>query len=140
MFFLNVLTDINYFHCFCIVEILKETEADTKNVFGRYGSQRMRDWLEIMKVYEKDNLYLAEAAHLLISNVKYEIPNMKKRIAKCLQNQQVRNNKVICTLKKGIFTHSVPFCDRSKINYLNISSLTLYSVHYFLFPYLSLIS
>lgn len=79
---------INYFHCLRIVEILKETEADTKNVFGRYGSQRMKDWLEIVKLYEKDNLYLAEAAHLLISNVKYEIPNLKKRITKCFQNQQ----------------------------------------------------
>lgn len=26
---------INYFHCLKIVEILKETEADSKNLFGR---------------------------------------------------------------------------------------------------------
>ncbi|XP_054263044.1 CDK5 regulatory subunit-associated protein 3-like [Macrosteles quadrilineatus] len=79
---------INYFHCIRIVEILKETEADSKNVFGRYGSQRMKDWQEVVRMYEKDNLYLAEAAHLLISNVKYEIPNLKKQVAKCHQNQQ----------------------------------------------------
>lgn len=87
--FTDVLLDINYFHCLQIVEILKETEADTKNVFGRYGSQRMKDWQEVVWLYEKDNLYLAEAAHLLISNVKYEVPNLKKHIAKCHQNQQV---------------------------------------------------
>ena len=40
------LLDINYFHCTQIVEILKETEADTKSIFGRYGSQRMKDWQE----------------------------------------------------------------------------------------------
>uniref|UniRef100_A0A1B6L5Z9 CDK5 regulatory subunit-associated protein 3 n=1 Tax=Graphocephala atropunctata TaxID=36148 RepID=A0A1B6L5Z9_9HEMI len=79
---------INYFHCIRIIEILKETEADTKNVFGRYGSQRMKDWQEVVRLYEKDNLYLAEASHLLISNVKYEIPSLKKQIAKCHQNQQ----------------------------------------------------
>lgn len=87
---IDVLLDINYFHCLQIVEILKETEADTKNVFGRYGSQRMKDWQEVVWLYEKDNLYLAEAAHLLISNVKYEVPNLKKHIAKCHQNQQVQ--------------------------------------------------
>lgn len=33
----NLLTGsyINYFHCLKIIEILKETEADTKNLFGR---------------------------------------------------------------------------------------------------------
>lgn len=59
-------------------------------MFGRYGSQRMKDWQEVIRLYEKDNLYLAEAAHLLISNVKYEVPNFKKQVAKCQQNKQVR--------------------------------------------------
>ena len=39
-------TNINYFHCRQIVDILKETEKDTKNFFGSYGSQRMKDWQE----------------------------------------------------------------------------------------------
>lgn len=73
---------INYFHCLKIIEILKETEADTKNLFGRYGSQRMKDWQEIVKNYEKENLYLAEAAQILVRNINYEIPGLKKQIAK----------------------------------------------------------
>lgn len=40
------------------MEILKETEADSKNIFGFYSSQRMKDWQEIIKLYEKDNVYL----------------------------------------------------------------------------------
>ncbi|XP_033332884.1 CDK5 regulatory subunit-associated protein 3 [Megalopta genalis] len=80
-------TYINYFHCLKIVEILKETEADTKNVFGRYGSQRMKDWQEIVKAYEKDNLYLAEIAQMLIRNVIYEVPSSKKQIQKLEQMQ-----------------------------------------------------
>ncbi|KAK9299048.1 hypothetical protein QLX08_007798 [Tetragonisca angustula] len=78
---------INYFHCLKIVEILKETEADTKNVFGRYGSQRMKDWQEILRLYEKDNLYLAEVSQMLIRNVNYEIPSTKKQIQKLEQIQ-----------------------------------------------------
>ncbi|MCP6117053.1 CDK5RAP3 family protein, partial [Klebsiella pneumoniae] len=45
---------INYFHCLKIIEILKETEADTKNLFGRYGSQRMKDWQDVVRNYEKE--------------------------------------------------------------------------------------
>lgn len=72
-----------------IVEILKETEADTKNVFGRYGSRRMKDWQEIVYAYEKDNIYLAEIAQMLIRNVNYEIPSTKKQIQKLEQLQTV---------------------------------------------------
>ncbi|XP_060802008.1 CDK5 regulatory subunit-associated protein 3 [Amyelois transitella] len=75
-------TYINYFHCQKIIEILKETEADTKNLFGRYGSQRMKDWQDVVKSYEKENLYLAEAAQILVRNISYEIPGLKKQIAK----------------------------------------------------------
>lgn len=60
----NRFLDINYFHCQKIVEILRTTEADTKNVFGRFGSQRMKDWQDVIKKYEKDSVYLAEAAQV----------------------------------------------------------------------------
>nr|CAG4634845.1 EOG090X07S9 [Alona affinis] len=80
-------TYINYFHCLQIIEILKETEADTKSLFGRYGSQRMKDWQEVVRLYEKDNAYLAEASQILMRNVAYEIPGTKKSITKCEQVQ-----------------------------------------------------
>lgn len=91
--------DINYFHCLKIVEILKETEADSKNLFGRYGSQRMRDWQEIVKLYERDNIYLAEAAQMLQRNVSYEIPSIKKQISKLEQLQAVSICKALIVLK-----------------------------------------
>ncbi|XP_072927917.1 CDK5 regulatory subunit-associated protein 3 [Hemitrygon akajei] len=79
---------IHYFHCLRIVEILRRTEASTKNIFGRYSSQRMKDWQEIVSLYEKDNVYLVELASLLMRNVSYEIPSLKKQISKCQQLQQ----------------------------------------------------
>lgn len=78
----TLFTDIHYFHCLQIIEILKTTEADTKSVFGRYGSQRMKDWQEIARLYERDNIYLGEAAQILVRNVNYELPGVKKQIAK----------------------------------------------------------
>lgn len=79
---LSIQTDIHYFHCLQIIEILKTTEADTKSVFGRYGSQRMKDWQEIVRLYEKDNVYIAEAAQILVRNVNYELPSLKKQLSK----------------------------------------------------------
>lgn len=78
---------INYFHCLNIVDILKETEADTKDLFGRYGSRRMKDWKEIIYSYEKDNIYLAEAAQILIRNVNFEVPSLRKQIARLEQTE-----------------------------------------------------
>ena len=43
-FYISTISGINYFHCREIVEILRETEKDTKNLFGHYSSQRMKDW------------------------------------------------------------------------------------------------
>lgn len=79
---------INYFHCQQILEILKKTEADTKNIFGRYSSERFQTWQEIIKAYEKDSVYIAEAAQIFSRNVQYEIPGTKKQIAKLEQSQE----------------------------------------------------
>ncbi|KAK2111756.1 CDK5 regulatory subunit-associated protein 3 [Saguinus oedipus] len=130
---------IHYFHCLRIVDLLKGTEASSKNIFGRYSSQRMKasvgqgllvcgwgppvqrviapvDWQEIIALYEKDNTYLGKVAQpgspgicgeahsqspeipvelssLLVRNVSYEIPSLKKQIAKCQQLWQEYSRK-----------------------------------------------
>ncbi|ENN78335.1 hypothetical protein HUJ04_003940 [Dendroctonus ponderosae] len=91
---------INYFHCLKIVDILKETEKDSKNIFGRYGSQRMKDWQDVIADYQKDNIYLAEVAVMLIRNVSYEIPSMKKQVHK-LEQLQAENEKKIKDCNKS---------------------------------------
>ena len=64
-------------------------------MFGRYGSQRMKDWQEIVRLYEKDNVYLAEAAQIMMRNVAYEIPGLKKGLARCEQIQNVSNSNYV---------------------------------------------
>jgi len=86
--------NINYFHCLKIVEILKETEASTKNFFGGYGSQRMTDWKQVVASYQRDQIYLAEAAQLLIQAVAYELPAAKRQIQKCGQTQADCDKKI----------------------------------------------
>jgi len=86
-------SNINYFHCLKIVDFLKDTEKDSKNFFGSYGSQRMKDWQQIVKMYQGDSIYLAEAASVLTQNVAYEGPGVKKGIAKCDQIEQECDKK-----------------------------------------------
>lgn len=85
---------INYFHCIQILEILKKTEADTKNLFGRYSSQRFNDWQSIIKMYEKESVYLAEAAQIFVRNVSYEIPGIRRQIAHLEKLEEEANKKV----------------------------------------------
>ncbi|XP_046913345.2 CDK5 regulatory subunit-associated protein 3 [Dermatophagoides farinae] len=68
----------DYYVCQRIIEILKNTDKSSKNIFGQYTSKRFQDWQEICKIYEKDNVYLAEDAQTLIRNVNYEVPSLKK--------------------------------------------------------------
>ncbi|XP_045210183.2 CDK5 regulatory subunit-associated protein 3-like isoform X1 [Mercenaria mercenaria] len=86
-------TYINYFHCEKIVEILKGTSAGEKNIFGQYSSQKMKDWNDIIRIYEKDCMFLAETAQMIMRNVTYEIPALKKQIAKCQQVQKECDKK-----------------------------------------------
>ena len=71
------------------MDILKETEKNSKNIFGMYSSQRMKDWNHIISLYQKNNIYLAEAASILQRNVQFEIVALKKQINKCQQQQTV---------------------------------------------------
>mgnify|MGYP002715740999 CR=1 FL=1 len=87
--FYKIILDINYYHCKKIIDILKETEINSKNLFGQYTSQRMKDWVEIVKLYEKDNIYLGEVASLLQRTVSYEVPALKKQISKIATLQTV---------------------------------------------------
>nr|XP_041577508.1 CDK5 regulatory subunit-associated protein 3 isoform X2 [Taeniopygia guttata] len=93
---------LHYFHCLRIVEILKGTEASTKNLFGRYSSQRMKDWQEIVSLYEKDNAYLAELSSLLCRSVSYEVPALRRQRGRWQQAQQeLARREDECQLRAG---------------------------------------
>ncbi|KAK2721131.1 CDK5 regulatory subunit-associated protein 3-like isoform X2 [Artemia franciscana] len=89
---------LDLYHAKRIVEVLRDTEANTKNIFGWYGSQRMKDWQEIVQLYEKDNVYLAEEAQTLVRCLTYEIPAATRQIAKLQQLEEDFDRKEVeCT-------------------------------------------
>lgn len=40
----------------------------------------MKDWVAVLKLYEKDSLYMGEAAQILTRNISFEIPSVRKQI------------------------------------------------------------
>jgi hypothetical protein len=93
-------TNINYFNCKAILQVLLETEKDSKNLFGMYTSQRITDWRTIISMYEKDNSYLAEASQLLNQVVLYEVPGVRKQIAKLERSIADHDRKEKDTLRR----------------------------------------
>jgi len=71
---------LDYFKSKQIIDVLKTTEADSKNIFGYYSSQRMKDWQSIVQSYEKDYIFLAELATDLNRLTSYEVPAVRRTI------------------------------------------------------------
>jgi len=59
-----------------------------------------QDWQEIVKLYEKENLHLAELSSRLLRNLNYEIPAIKRQIAKCGQVREVCRQEFVISLAK----------------------------------------
>jgi hypothetical protein len=87
-----------------------------------YSSQRMKDWTNIVNVYQKNGIYLAEAISILQRNVAYEIPALKKQINK-LQQQQTECEEKHESLNKNIneINHQIKInCNELEIEGSNI--------------------
>ncbi|CAI9719934.1 Hypothetical predicted protein [Octopus vulgaris] len=77
---------ITYFHVKEIMSLLsQDSESGKKNILGQYSNELTKAWSEILNLYEKNNLYLAESGQIMSRNVNYEIPDLKRQIARCQQ-------------------------------------------------------
>ncbi|TYZ66173.1 hypothetical protein PybrP1_000558, partial [[Pythium] brassicae (nom. inval.)] len=73
--------DLHYFDCKYVFECLKQTdEGQATNFFGQYTSPVMKKWAALIRQYEKNNVFAAEAARTIAQNTAFEIPFLKKTI------------------------------------------------------------
>jgi hypothetical protein len=86
--------NINYFTVRKIRDVLtSEKDTAQKNWFGQYKSQATKDWQAILALYHKDNVHLAEAAQIMVQNVQYEVPALRKIVQNCVKQQQELHRK-----------------------------------------------
>ncbi|XP_014117532.1 PREDICTED: CDK5 regulatory subunit-associated protein 3 isoform X1 [Pseudopodoces humilis] len=62
----------------------------------------MKDWQEIVALYEKENAYLAELSSLLGRSVAFELPALRRQLGRCRQAQQeLARREDECQLRAG---------------------------------------
>ncbi|TMW66533.1 hypothetical protein Poli38472_004298 [Pythium oligandrum] len=94
--------ELTYFDCKYIMECLQESpEGANKNFFGQYTSPVLKKWQALLRMYEKNNVFAAEAARLITQNTAFEIPFLKKTM---VQNEKLvaDNKRKIMDLTKSI--------------------------------------
>lgn len=67
--------DLTYYDAMEIMNILKRTveDAESKTLFGGYKVKSLKDWDEIIKAFNSNNVYLADAAQILVQIALYEM-------------------------------------------------------------------
>jgi len=70
---------LDYFACKKLVELLSNS---AKDLFGRLKDEKARKWTDIVADYEREDVFLAEAAQILARQVDIEVSAVRKRTAK----------------------------------------------------------
>jgi hypothetical protein len=65
--------ELDYFKCQNILDILKTIEVESTSFLGFGGNKRLKMWNYIMKLYNTDNVYMAEISSSLVNITNFEM-------------------------------------------------------------------
>jgi hypothetical protein len=83
-------------------ELLSDNELAKKTLFGNYVSPLTASWDQLRRSYEKDRVYAAEVASQMLHLVNFDIPHLRRTIAKREQQiAEVEKGIVDCVRKEN---------------------------------------
>ena len=78
------LMPVHFFEGETILKLLEAHKGDSasRNWLGSYKDEELKEWESLLGAYKRRNVHLGEAARLMVQNTDFEVPALKRQLAR----------------------------------------------------------